>query len=143
MDRLTSLKERFMAKDDITAFLGSGTIYNGQLSFVGSVRIDGQFTGEIRSEGTLILGQEAKVEGTINVCHLVLSGNLHGDVVVTGKTILHKTANLTGNLVTRSLIIEEGALLQGTISMDPAMEKTIKGIGGVERESGLRDVDIQ
>ena len=132
-----------MAKDDITAFLGSGTIYNGQLTFVGSVRIDGQFTGEIKSEGTLILGQEAKVEGTINVCHLVLSGNLHGDVVVTGKTILHKTANLTGNLITRSLIIEEGAMLQGNISMDPAMEKNAKAISGAEIESGLRDVDIQ
>lgn len=132
-----------MAKDDISAFLGSGTIYNGQLSFVGSVRIDGQFTGEIKSEGTLILGQEAKVEGAINVSHLVLSGNLHGDVVVTGKTILHKTANLTGNLITRSLIIEEGALLQGSISMDPAMEKSVKAISHTEMDAGLREVDIQ
>lgn len=132
-----------MAKDDISAFLGSGTIYNGQLSFVGSVRIDGQFTGEIKSEGTLILGQEAKVEGAINVSHLVLSGNLHGDVVVTGKTILHKTANLTGNLITRALIIEEGALLQGSISMDPAMEKSAKAISHTELNSGLREVDIQ
>lgn len=132
-----------MAKDDISAFLGSGTIYNGQLSFVGSVRIDGQFTGEIKSEGTLILGQEAKVEGAINVSHLVLSGNLHGDVVVTGKTILHKTANLTGNLITRALIIEEGALLQGTISMDPAMEKNVKAISRTEMDPALREVDIQ
>lgn len=132
-----------MAKDDITAFLGSGTIYNGQLSFVGSVRIDGQFTGEIKSEGTLILGKDAKVDGTIQVSQLVLSGNLTGDVLVTGKTILHKSANFTGNLATRSLIMEEGALLQGSICMDPAQESMMKrsdigkGIGGV------RDVDIQ
>jgi len=130
-----------MAKDDITAFLGSGTIYKGHLSFVGSVRIDGQFTGEITSEGTLILGKEAKVEGTIQVCHLVLSGNLHGDVVVTGKTILHKTASLTGNLNTRSLIIEEGAMLQGSISMDPSMEKIIKPT--LNDANSLRDVEIQ
>ena len=134
-----------MAKDDITAFLGAGTIYNGRLNFVGSVRIDGQFTGEITSEGTLILGKEAKVDGTINVCHLVLSGNLHGDVVVTGKTILHKTANLTGNLVTRSLIIEEGALLQGSICMDPEMNTRPKpaAMDGADLDTGLRDVDIQ
>lgn len=135
-----------MAKDDITAFLGAGTIYNGQLSFVGSVRIDGQFTGEITSEGTLILGKDAKVDGSINVCNLVLSGKLHGNVVVTGKTILHKTANLTGDLITRSLIIEEGALLQGTISMDPAMDSaSAKPSAGkdTEMESGLREVDLQ
>ena len=130
-----------MAKDDITAFLGSGTVYNGHLSFVGSVRIDGQFTGEIKSEGTLILGKDAKVEGTIQVCHLVLSGNLHGDVLVTGKTILHKTANLTGNLNTRSLIIEEGAMLQGTISMDPAMEKAVKS--ALNDADSIREVEIQ
>jgi cytoskeletal protein CcmA (bactofilin family) len=134
-----------MAKDDITAFLGAGTIYNGKLSFVGSVRIDGQFTGEIKSEGTLILGKEAKVEGTINVCHLVLSGNLHGDVVFTGKTMQHRTANLTGNLITRSLIIEEGALLQGTICMDPTMDTTAKptAMGSADMDAGLRDVEIQ
>ena len=134
-----------MAKDDITAFLGSGTVYNGQLNFVGSVRIDGQFTGEIVSEGTLILGKDAKVDGTIQVSQLVLSGNLKGDVVVTGKTILHKTANLTGNLATRGLIMEEGALLQGTISMDPSRDGIAKGAGLGKAGIGddLREVDIQ
>ena len=132
-----------MAKDDITAFLGSGTVYNGKLSFVGSVRIDGQFTGEIKSEGTLILGKDARVDGTIQVSQLVLSGNLSGDVIVSGKTILHKTANLTGNLLTRGLIIEEGAMLQGTISMDPSHDGIAKSAAGSIAEAGLRDVDIQ
>ena len=135
-----------MAKDDgITAFLGAGTIYNGHLTFTGSVHIDGQFTGEIKSEGTLILGKDAKVEGNIQVSQLRLSGHLNGDVVVTDKTILHKTASLTGNLATKSLTMEEGALLQGTICMDPAHlemkgDKALsKGVG----KADLRDVDIQ
>ena len=134
-----------MGKDDITAFLGSGTIYNGQLSFVGSVRIDGQFTGEIKSEGTLILGKDAKVEGIIQVSHLVHSGNLHGDVIVTGKTIMHKSANLTGNLSTRALIMEEGAMLQGTICMDPAQNGVAKrpGMGSALAASAVHGVDIQ
>ena len=134
-----------MAKDDgITAFLGAGTVYNGQLSFIGSVHIDGQFTGEIKSEGTLILGKDAKVEGNIRVSELRLSGHLNGDVVVTGKTILHKTANLAGSLITRNLVMEDGAILQGTICMDPAHmslsgEATLNAEGG----TGLRDVDLQ
>ena len=132
-----------MAKDDITAFLGSGTIYDGHLNFVGSVRIDGQFTGDIKSEGTLILGREARVEASINVCNLVLSGQLHGDVVVTGKTVLHKTANLTGNLITRGLIMEEGALLQGTISMDPNQDAVVRNVGNNASAGDLRDVDLQ
>ena len=133
-----------MAKDDITAFLGAGTVYNGQLNFIGSVRIDGQFTGEITSDGTLILGKDAKVEGTISVCHLVLSGNLHGDVTVSGKSILHKTANFAGNLTTRTLIVEEGALLQGSLCMDPAMASTSKA-SALDKsvENALRSTEIQ
>lgn len=135
-----------MAKDDITAFLGSGTVYNGHLNFVGSVRIDGQFTGEIKSEGMLILGKDARVEGSIQVSQLVLSGNLHGDIIVTGKTILHKSANLAGNLTTKTLIMEEGAMLQGSICMDTSQPVLGKpgSLGKVGiADSELRDMDIQ
>ena len=45
-----------MSKDEINAFLGTGTVYEGKLSFQGSVRIDGMYTGQIQSEGTLIVG---------------------------------------------------------------------------------------
>ena len=42
-----------MARDEINAFLGSGTVYNGDLSFEGAVRIDGVFNGSITSDGTV------------------------------------------------------------------------------------------
>lgn len=133
-----------MAKDEIAAFLGAGTIYDGKLSFTASVRIDGQFTGEITSEGTLILGRDAMVEGTIQVGRLELSGSLRGDVTVTGETVMLKSANLVGNLVTRTLIMESGALLQGTISMDPAQAGLAKGsIAADLTERGARDIEIQ
>ena len=107
-----------MAKDEFNAFLGAGTVYQGKLNFLGAVRIDGQFIGEIRSEGTLILGKDAQVQGQVQVSQLILSGQINGDVVVSSKTIMHKTASLQGNLTTKNLIMEEGALLQGTIIMD-------------------------
>ena len=112
-----------MAKDEFNAFLGAGTVYQGKLNFLGAVRIDGQFIGEIRSEGTLILGKDAQVQGQIQVNQLILSGHISGDVVVTGKTIMHKTAGLHGNLTTKNLIMEEGALLQGTIVMEHTEDK--------------------
>ena len=108
-----------MAKEDISAFLGTATVYQGQLSFSGAVRIDGKFTGEISSDGTLILGKDAKVQGKINVNQLVLSGYVNGDIIVTGKTTLHKSAILLGSLTTRAIIMEEGAILQGKVIMQP------------------------
>ncbi len=110
-------KEIKMARDEINAFLGSGTDYQGKLNFQGAVRIDGNFNGEVESDGTLVVGREAKVEGVLRVGQLVLSGSVTGEVYAAEKAVLHKTANLQGNLVTPSLVVEEGAVLEGRVTM--------------------------
>jgi cytoskeletal protein CcmA (bactofilin family) len=106
-----------MSKEEFNAYLGAGTAYQGQLSFLGTVRIDGEYKGEIKSEGTLILGKEANVQGKIQVSQLILSGSIEGEIIVGKKTIMHKTARLTGNIVTPVLAMEEGAALQGRVQM--------------------------
>lgn len=106
-----------MARDEINAFLGAGTNYHGKLHFQGAVRIDGNFQGEVVSEGTLVIGQEAVVDGQIKVGQLVLSGRLKGEVEAKNKVVLHKTANLQGNIRTPVLVVEEGAVLEGQLVM--------------------------
>ncbi|GAB7079764.1 bactofilin family protein [Megalodesulfovibrio paquesii] len=104
-------------KDMINAFLGAGAVFEGQLQFKGMVRIDCSFTGVIHSEGTLILGEKARVEGDINVAHLVSNGTIVGNVAAKGKVTLQKNSRLLGNLVTPFLDVEEGALLEGQVLM--------------------------
>ena len=102
-----------MAKDEINAFLGTGTTYTGKLVFQGTVRIDGIFKGEVRSDGTLVIGREAQVEGELKVGQLVLSGHLVGEIDAGAKVVLHKTANFQGSLKTPTLEVEEGAYMEG------------------------------
>jgi cytoskeletal protein CcmA (bactofilin family) len=118
-----------MAKDEINAFLGAGTAYQGKLHFQGAVRIDGTFRGEVESEGTLVVGQDAVVEGQIRVGQLVLSGNLQGEVEAREKVVLHGTAELTGNVRTPVLVVEEGAVLEGMLTMGGAREQTFEPAG--------------
>ncbi len=106
-----------MARDEINAFLGAGTNYHGKLHFQGAVRIDGNFQGEVVSEGTLVIGQEAVVDGQVKVGQLVLSGKIKGEVEAKTKVVLHKTANLQGNIRTPVLVVEEGAVLEGELIM--------------------------
>lgn len=106
-----------MARDEINAFLGTGTTYQGKLDFQGSVRIDGNFKGEVASQGTLVIGKDANVEGTVNVGQLIISGKLEGEIVAKEKIVLHKTANIVGSLNTPVLVIEEGAVVEGQITM--------------------------
>jgi len=107
-----------MAKDEINAFMGMGTAYHGKLEFKGTVRIDGEFEGEIESDGTLIVGNEARVKGNINVGQLLLSGSLEGILKAQTKAVLYKQANLNGKIITPLLVVEEGAVVRGEVNMN-------------------------
>lgn len=111
-----------MARDEINAFLGAGTEYRGDLSFKGAVRIDGKFTGTVTSDGTLIVGQDATIEGTITVAALVSSGNIKGEAKMSQQAVFHKTARFDGSLTTPSLSVEEGAQIDGRINMSKEPE---------------------
>lgn len=101
----------------IKAFLGDGTEFEGLLSFEGTIRIDGMFNGEIRTTDCLIIGETATIKAEIKVGHLVVMGNLNGNVVATHKVEITSTGRVNGDLVSPRLMIQEGALLEGNISM--------------------------
>ena len=103
--------------DAITAFLGAGTQYHGQFNFQGVVRIDGGVFGDIISDGVLVLGEEGLVEGSIRVGELITSGRIVGDVTASRRVILNKSANLRGNIASPSVVIEDGAVLNGQLRM--------------------------
>ena len=103
--------------DAITAFLGAGTQYHGQFNFQGVVRIDGGVIGDIISDGVLVLGEEGLVEGSISVGELIASGRVVGDITASRRVILNKTARLRGNVLTPSVVIEDGAVLNGHLRM--------------------------
>ncbi|MDQ7031861.1 MAG: polymer-forming cytoskeletal protein [Desulfonauticus sp.] len=106
-----------MAKNEFNAFLGKGTHYEGKLIFEGTVRLDGNFLGQIDSGGTLVVGQEADVQGTIHVDQLIVSGKIEGKVKVQTKAVFYKGAVFIGDLDTNILVVEEGARVQGRVNM--------------------------
>ncbi len=105
------------AMSNLTAFIDQGSDFEGKLTFKETVRIDGRFSGEISSENTLIVGESGDVEASIQSMNVVISGSVHGDVSATRQVLLHKTGRLQGNVKTPSLVMEEGAVLNGSIVM--------------------------
>ena len=122
-----------MAKDEI-AYLGSDTIYEGKLSFKGTVRIEGRYTGEIASAGTLNVGKETKVKGNLAVGELLLSGHFTGDAIVKKRAVIYSSGIFEGNLQTPVLIMEEGGVIEGQVSMASSgklpQKKNQPAIGG-------------
>lgn len=105
-----------MGKDEI-AYLGSDTVYEGKLSFKGTVRIEGRFTGDIVSDGTLNVGKDARVQGVLDVGELLLSGHFNGEVKAKRRVVVYASGVLEGNLQTPSLLTEEGGIIEGQIAM--------------------------
>lgn len=109
--------ENPVARDEINAFLGAGTSFNGVLNFQGAVRIDGYYSGEIQSDGALIAGKDAKIDGKINVGEFSLAGSFVGEVYAKRRVVIHKGGVFKGSVHSPALVVEEGALLDGTITM--------------------------
>ncbi len=104
-------------KAEIKAFLGPGSRFEGKLSFDEMVRLDGIFSGEIHSSDTLIVGESAEIDGTIEVGALILSGRFKGNIKATTKVDLRAPAQVEGTIEAASLKIDEKVVFNGEIKM--------------------------
>ena len=101
----------------LSAFIDQGSEFEGKLSFRDTVRIDGLFRGEIRSENTLVIGETGEIEADVTSGHVVISGSLIGNVRAEKAIVLHKTARVQGDVTAPSFVMEEGAVLNGSVEM--------------------------
>jgi len=104
-------------RDEINAFLGSNTEFEGKLSFAGTVRIDGRFKGEIYTEGTLIVGETALIESNVYVNHIVISGEIRGNIVAGKRIEIHAPGKVFGNIESPAVVIDEGVIFEGNCRM--------------------------
>lgn len=108
--------------DMVSAFIDQGSEFEGKLSFRDTVRIDGVFRGEIRSENTLVVGETGEIEAEVLSGQVEISGSLIGNVIAQESIVLHKTARVQGDLTAPSCVIEEGAVLNGRVEMKSPAE---------------------
>jgi len=127
------------ASEALTAFIDQGSEFEGKLSFKNTVRIDGAFKGEISSENTLIVGEPGVVDATIHSRHVIVSGEVAGDIVASERLVLHKTARVTGDIQTPKLVVEDGAELEGSIKMGASAKAQAKPNGQAQVEAGKGD----
>jgi cytoskeletal protein CcmA (bactofilin family) len=108
------------ASGELNGFLGEGTWVKGEIHFRDTLRVDGKVTGKIVSERELIVGQTGEVEAEVEVGSLSVSGKVIGTVKVKDRIEIHPRGRVYGELKLPSpnLIIEEGAIFEGSIEMN-------------------------
>jgi len=106
------------ADAQLNALLGRGSEFDGKLSFEGTVRIDGTFTGEITTSDTLIVGEGAKVSADITCGSIVVHGEVTGNIKAAESVELHRPAKVKGDVTTPSLMVEKGVTFDGSSKME-------------------------
>ncbi len=107
----------------LSGFVGAGTVLTGETNFESMLRIDGHLTGRVASEGgTLVVGATGQVDANVEVAAALVNGMVNGDIVASEKLELGRTARVVGNISAPRLIIEDGAVLEGTCSMVKSKE---------------------
>lgn len=109
---------RDIKEGTLSGFVGGGTDVTGEANFKAMMRVDGHFSGRITSSsGTLIVGNNGTVDANIEVANAVIHGTINGDIIATQRLELGRAAKVTGNIQTPSLIIEQGAIFEGSCKM--------------------------
>lgn len=121
--------------ENVIAFVGKGVEFKGIISYNGTVRIDGVLDGEIHTEGTLLVGEEAVLTAKVSAGTVVSKGKITGDIMAKEKIRLLAPAVLNGSVKTPMLSMEEGVLFNGSIEMSRAE------VHDLQREAGLRAVN--
>lgn len=107
----------------IDCLIGAGTTIEGNITFSGGLRMDGHVRGNVlaaeEKPGTLVLSEQARIEGEIRVSHVVINGTVVGPVHAIEYLELQTKANVTGDVYYRTLEMHLGAVVQGRLVYQP------------------------
>jgi cytoskeletal protein CcmA (bactofilin family) len=131
---------RDIKEGTLSGYVGSGTVLTGETTFKAMMRIDGQLSGRINSSsGTLIVGTNGRVDANIDVAVATIHGTVNGDIVATQRLELGRAAKVTGNIQSPSLVIEQGAMFEGSSKMTQAGAPPEKGNRPYKSEDQVLD----
>lgn len=97
--------------------LGANSVLDGTLESRANIRLDGVFTGTLKITGNVLVGETAEINADINAKNVSIAGVVKGNV--SGKKVqLLRTAKVWGDISATALTTEEGAFIDGKISMN-------------------------
>jgi cytoskeletal protein CcmA (bactofilin family) len=112
-------KKKSPPQKRIDSLIGAGTTVHGDVIFSGGLRIDGTVHGKVATvdhgPGTLVVSEQACVEGEVRVSHVVINGSVSGPVTAKDYLELQAKARVNGDVAYRTLEMHVGAIVQGKL----------------------------
>lgn len=121
----TSKEEKRVAEEisNSSNTIGKGTFLEGNVETYGNIRIEGKVTGNVKSKSKVALGPSSFVQGNVTAQNADLEGEVKGRIEVAELLVLKATAVIHGDIVTGKLVVEPGALFNGTCKMGATVKE--------------------
>ncbi len=132
---MLTTKEQKKAAEEISNssnVIGKGTTLEGNIETSGNIRIEGRIHGNIKSKSKIALGHSSYVEGNVIAQNADIEGEVKGKIEIADMLVLKATASVNGDISTGKLVVEPGAVFNGTCKMGAA----IKDIKSADNGSG-------
>lgn len=121
---LTSKEQKRVAEEisNSSNTIGKGTVLEGNIETYGNIRIEGKVIGNIKSKSKVALGNSSSVQGNIVAQNADIEGEVIGKLEVSELLVLKATAVINGDIVTGKLVVEPGAVFNGSCKMGAAVK---------------------
>ncbi len=126
----TSKQEPAMSKNEVSRpeklnRIVEGTVIEGEIKSDSNIRIDGHVKGQTYTKGRLVVGPHGIIEGEVMCANADIEGTVNGKISVTELLSLKASSNLTGDIITKKLAIEPGAMFTGNCSMGAKVKELL------------------
>ena len=102
--------------DEVT-IISSGVVIEGKVNSNGNIRVDGTIKGDITAQGNLTVGDSGNIQGQLTGDIVTIGGKVEGSVNAKDKLVLESKSVLKGDIITKVLVVEAGAVFEGRSSM--------------------------
>jgi cytoskeletal protein CcmA (bactofilin family) len=118
-----------MGKEDlaVNTIVGKGATFDGLLEITGGLRVDGAVKGKIVSADVVLIGPSGTVDADIEAKETIIGGTVRGNVKAPDKIELQAKSQVEGDIITYSLVVEQGATFHGNCQMRKDQARTATG----------------
>jgi len=114
--------------DGNNCIIGENSVFEGRFYVSGSILIEGKFEGDIKTEDQVTVGPTGKVKTDIHARRVTVGGTLIGNITATEEVSLLENGKVLGNVSTPKLIVEQGVVIQGMVSITAGRSESIPQI---------------
>ncbi len=114
--------------ENLNSTIGDGSVFEGKFYINGSLKIDGKFEGEIKTDDELVVGESGKVKTNINARSVVIAGTVIGNIVASNEVRLLETAKVLGDIEAPNVSVQRGVVLTGNIRIMGEAKKDLQSV---------------